>query len=253
MILEGRKVSGGKAEGYALGIKDRISFLGDVDPSTGKLNKDGSKITDKILVFPGGRGSTVGSYVIYQLKKNGTGPLAMVNQLSETIVATGAIISDIPLVDGIDIDIISSGDQLIVDGDKGTIEIKNVKSKPVVTVFLRKNNEILMLKRSEEVGSYRGKWSAVSGYLEDAEPSKQAHTELLEETGLRGKLVNQGGLIRVRYADVIWEIHPFLMDLDSDKDIELNWENTEYMWIPPEKIKELNTVPKLWEVYKTIE
>ena len=77
---------------------------------------------DKILVFPSGKGSTVGSYVIYGLKKNGVGPKAIVNKETETIVATGVILAGIPCVDQVDIDQIKTGDKLIVNGDEGTVE-----------------------------------------------------------------------------------------------------------------------------------
>ncbi len=253
MILKGRGVSGGVTDNYAKKVKERISFLGDVDPSTGRLYIDDSDISDAILVFPGGRGSTVGSYVIYQLKKSGHAPSAIINQRTETIVATGAIISDIPLVDNIDISLITTGDHIVVDGDKGTVEMMDVKSNPVVTVFLRKNGKILLVKRGEDVGSYRGKWSAISGYLEDNSPVEQAHREVLEETGLTAELLAQGQPLSVRYADVIWEINPFLFEVESDNEVELNWENTEYRWVSPEKIKELDTVPKLWDAYISTE
>jgi hypothetical protein len=70
-----------------------------------------------------GKGSTVGSYVIYQLKKNGAAPLAIINRDAETIVSVGAIISDIPMVDKIEIDSIEEGKKVKVDGDLGTVEL----------------------------------------------------------------------------------------------------------------------------------
>jgi len=82
----------------------------------------GERIKDKILVFPRGKGSTVGSYVIYGLAKNGVGPRGIVNQDTETIVATGAILAAIPCVDGIDLSSIQTGDMLEVDADAGTVE-----------------------------------------------------------------------------------------------------------------------------------
>ncbi len=253
MILKGRSVSGGNADGYAKKVEKHISFLGDVEPSTGKLKFDDTDISDSILVFPGGRGSTVGSYVIYQLKKSGHAPSAIINRRTETIVATGAIISDLPLVDNIDISLITSGDHLVVDGDKGTVEIIDVKSDPVVTVFLQKKGKILLVKRGEDVGSYRGKWSAISGYIEGKTPLEQAHQEVLEETGLTGSLISYGKPISVRYADVVWEINPVLFEVESEDEVELNWENIEYRWVSPDKIKEMDTVPKLWDAYKSTE
>ncbi len=127
--MKGRTISPGKAEGEALVSSEPIGFYGNVDPKTGLVIEkgnplEGKKITDKILVFPCGKGSTVGSYVIYGLQKNGVGPKAIINEETETIVATGAILAGIPCVDQIDIKKIKTGDTLIVDADSGSVEIK---------------------------------------------------------------------------------------------------------------------------------
>jgi hypothetical protein len=126
IILRGRKISKGKAKGVALVSRKPLSFLGGVDPKTGVVNDSesdikGESVKDKILVFPRGKGSTVGSYVIYQLKKNGVAPKAIIVEDAETIVATGAIISEIPMVDKIDISKIKSGQIIEVDADKGVV------------------------------------------------------------------------------------------------------------------------------------
>ncbi len=131
MILKGRTVSRGKATGPALVSKDAISFLGGIDPKTGSVIEKGHALYGRnvkgtVLVFPGGKGSTVGSYVIYQLKKNGVAPAAIVNVRSEPIVAVGAIISDIPMVDALDknpLDAIKDGMRVTVDGTTGTVEL----------------------------------------------------------------------------------------------------------------------------------
>jgi len=128
MILNGRKISKGTAEGEVLKSTSPISFLGGVDPKTGIVmdknsNAFGKSIKDKIFVFQMGKGSTVGSYVIYQLKKNGAAPLAIINKEAETIVSVGAIISDIPMVDKVEIDSIEEGKKIRVNGDKGIVEI----------------------------------------------------------------------------------------------------------------------------------
>jgi predicted aconitase with swiveling domain len=75
-----------------------------------------------VLVFPTGKGSTVGSYTLYRLARAGKGPAAIINRESEPIVAVGAIISDIPMVDQIDIDQLQSGDWIEVDGEDVTVE-----------------------------------------------------------------------------------------------------------------------------------
>jgi predicted aconitase with swiveling domain len=128
MKLSGRKIYKGKATGEALVTKDGISFYGGVDPETGIVVEkghelEGQSINDKILVFPSGKGSTVGSYVIYQMAKTGKGPKALVLQDCEAIVAVGCIISDIPCIDQIDISKISSGMNVSINADEASLEI----------------------------------------------------------------------------------------------------------------------------------
>lgn len=125
--MKGRSIMTGKAEGRALVSRTPISFYGGVDASTGMIIEQGHELEGKsvsgtILVFPRGKGSTVGSYVLYGLQKNGMAPLAIINSETETIIATGAILAGIPCVDGIDISGIGSGDLLRVDGAAGTVE-----------------------------------------------------------------------------------------------------------------------------------
>lgn len=126
--MKGRTISPGKARGEALVSRAPIGFYGGIDPKTGIVIEKGHElegkcVKDKILVFPQGKGSTVGSYVIYGLKKNGVAPAAIVNRETETIVATGVILAGIPCVDRIDIDRIKTGDRLIVDADNASVEI----------------------------------------------------------------------------------------------------------------------------------
>jgi len=127
-VLKGRKIAPGTATGEALVTSQGISFYGGVDPETGVVVEkghelEGKSITGKVLVFPRGKGSTVGSYVIYQLAKTGKAPVAIINQECETIVAVGCIISDIPAVDKIPIEKIKTGDSLRVDATQGLVEI----------------------------------------------------------------------------------------------------------------------------------
>ena len=128
-MLKGRKVYKGVAEGEAIVTKDGISFYGGVDPETGRVVEvghelEGQSITGKVLVFPTGKGSTVGSYTMYRMKKNNTAPVAIVNKEIDTIIAVGCIISEIPCVDKINIDDIKTGQHLIVNGNEGIVEMK---------------------------------------------------------------------------------------------------------------------------------
>ena len=125
--LKGRIIYKGKAEGEALVTEMPISFYGGVDPNTGVVIEkghqlNGQSVKGKILVFPQGKGSTVGSYTLYRMKKNGTAPAGMINKECETIIAVGAIISEIPTVDKVDICKIKTGNKITIEND--TVKIQ---------------------------------------------------------------------------------------------------------------------------------
>jgi len=127
--LIGRGIVSGRCKGMALVSQKPLSFLGGVDYNSGVVvekNHDlkGESLKDKILCFPSGHGSTVGSYVLYSLVKKGLGPKAIVNQVADTVVVVGAIIAEIPMVDQIDIKQIKTGNIVEVDGDKGTVKVE---------------------------------------------------------------------------------------------------------------------------------
>jgi predicted aconitase with swiveling domain len=122
----GRVIKHGCATGRALVSFEPISFFGMVDAETGLVTESrhplaGQSVAGQVLVFPTGKGSTVGSYSLYRLAKAGLAPVAIVNSESETIVAVGAIISNIPMVDQVDISQIRTGDIVSVDGPQVTI------------------------------------------------------------------------------------------------------------------------------------
>jgi predicted aconitase with swiveling domain len=124
--MQGRVIKEGKAAGAALVSPEPIGFLGGVDPETGRVVEPGHPlqgqcVTGRVLVFPTGKGSTVGSYTLYRMAMAGTAPAAIVNAESEAIVAVGAIIADIPMVDRVDIARIHTGDRVLVDGDWVTV------------------------------------------------------------------------------------------------------------------------------------
>jgi hypothetical protein len=122
MKIEGRIIKYGDVEGEAIVSSEPIGFLGGIDPETGIIIEkghplEGKNIKGKVLVFPTGKGSTVGSYVLYRMKKNNVAPLAIINEECEPIVAVGAIISDIPCVDKIEINKIKTGDKVRIKGE----------------------------------------------------------------------------------------------------------------------------------------
>jgi len=125
--MHGRTIKAGKVEGEALVSHEPIGFLGGVDPETGRVIEPGhclhgERITDRVLVFPSGKGSTVGSYTLYRMAVAGTAPTAIVNTESEAIVAVGAIIAGIPMVDQVDITRIQTGDWVRIEGGSVAVE-----------------------------------------------------------------------------------------------------------------------------------
>ncbi|OYT49779.1 hypothetical protein B6U79_01095 [Candidatus Bathyarchaeota archaeon ex4484_231] len=134
--LKGRPIVPGLARGKALVSKKPLSFLGGVDPETSIIiekNHDlnGQEINGNILCFPHGHGSTVGSYVLYSLVKRGIGPKAIVNETADPVVVVGAVIAEVPMVDGINIGQIGNGDVVEVNGGKGIVRIVKRK-KPCI-------------------------------------------------------------------------------------------------------------------------
>jgi hypothetical protein len=124
--MKARPVSSGRGQGLALVSPEPISFYGGVDPETGRVLDPahplhGQCVCGRVLVFPGGKGSTVGSYVLYGLAKNGLAPAALVCREAEGIVAAGAILAGIPCVDRAALEEIRDGEPLVVDADRGEI------------------------------------------------------------------------------------------------------------------------------------
>jgi uncharacterized protein len=127
VILSGRTIHPGIVEGKALVSTMGISFFGGVDAETGMVTErghdlEGQSIAGSVLVFPTGKGSTVGSYTLYRLRKNGHAPLAILNRECEPITAVGCILADIPCLDQLPIARLHSGDTLKVDAAAGWVE-----------------------------------------------------------------------------------------------------------------------------------
>ncbi len=129
LTLKGRVIVAGNCKGKALVTTQPITFLGGVNPKTGIIIErnhelHGQKITDKILCFPHGHGSTVGSYVLYALKKRGVAPKAMITEKADTVVTVGAIIAQIPMFDRMEIKKIKTGDAVEIQTHDGLATIK---------------------------------------------------------------------------------------------------------------------------------
>jgi len=128
MTLRGKPVVGGRVRGEVLFSPEPISFLGGVDPETGVIIDKkhplyGKSISGKILVFPHGKGSTVGSYVIYNLRLRNAAPAGMINRKTEPIVAAGAILAEIPVIHCIDIEKLRDAHLVEMDGNTGDVRI----------------------------------------------------------------------------------------------------------------------------------
>jgi len=127
-IIKGRGIVEGSCRGEALVSRKPISFLGGVDPQTGRIIEKGSDIQGecvkgRILCFPHGHGSTVGSYVLYSLAARGLVPLALINERADPVVVVGAVIANIPMLDQIDISAIKTGDIVEVDAYRGVVKV----------------------------------------------------------------------------------------------------------------------------------
>jgi isopentenyl phosphate kinase len=150
--LKGRIIKEGRARGTALVSSEPIGFLGGVDPETGLVVEkghplEGQSVAGRVLVFPTGKGSTVGSYTLYRLTKKGLAPAAIINAQSEPIVAVGAIISDIPMVDQVDIGQMATGDHVSIEGE--VIEIACTTTVVGELVFLKLGGSVITDKKRE--------------------------------------------------------------------------------------------------------
>jgi len=126
-----------------------------------------------------------------------------------------------------------------------------LQEKQVVTCFLESENKILILRRSERVSSYQGRWAGVSGYIETT-ADEQALTEIREETNLSREdleLIKRGKPLSVEdeKLGVKWVIHPYLFHIKEREKIKIDWEHKETRWIDPKDIDNYETVPKLKE------
>lgn len=129
-----------------------------------------------------------------------------------------------------------------------------LEKTPVVTCFLRHRGEVLLVRRSGEVGSYQGRWGGVAGYAE-GDPDEAARREIHEETGLSNavELVRRGEAFSVRDDSLgkRWIVHPYLFDCSS-RDVRLDWESVEADWVSPTEILRRETVPELWRSYDAV-
>jgi len=131
---------------------------------------------------------------------------------------------------------------------------KNLRFTNIVTSFIKNDNKILILKRSDKVKSMKCLWAGVSGIIENNEtPLVRAKIEIFEEVGIQEeqiellKAIQQMKILSPQYKDHEWNIFPFLFKV-KNPEIKLNWENSEFKWIEPNEIKNYKTVPELEKI-----
>lgn len=161
----------------------------------------------------------------------------------------------IPAVGDVDGDVLREGEIASVDGDQGVFHLDGVQEVDVVTAFLRREDgRVLLLRRSERVRTFRGKWAAVSGYLERDDPLAQAFQEVREETGLRSdqlQLRARGERVLARDGSTIFVVRPFLFDVGASE-IRTDWEHTAAEWVEPGELGGRETVPKLERAWESV-
>lgn len=129
-----------------------------------------------------------------------------------------------------------------------------MRATKIVTSFIKDNDKLLILKRSDKVKSMKGLWAGISGIIENnEEPLERAKIEIFEETGITNEkitLIKSIEEMRVnspQYKNHEWEIFPFLFNA-TNPTIKLNWENSDFKWINIEELQNYETVPSLQKV-----
>ena len=138
----------------------------------------------------------------------------------------------------------------------GRIDYSNARTAIVVTVFIKFNDKLLLLKRSNKVSTYRGKWNTVAGYIDEIKPVEdKIYEELKEEIGIKKDNIKNFRLsepfsFKDNKINRTWIINPAVVELNKKPEIKLDWEHVEYKWIYPKDINNFNTVPNLKESLK---
>jgi len=175
--------------------------------------------------------------------------------LLQGLPAEGGPASDVPVVGGIDLDVLREGETVEVNGSKGTVRILGSEEVEVVTAILeRDDGRILLLERSSRVGSFQGRWAGVSGYLEDPTPLEQAYREILEETGIERDdltLRSTGSPVLARDGRQVFVVHPYRFRVRKTE-LTLDWEHVRAEWVEPTEIRRRLTVPKLDRVWEAV-
>src|SRR2546425_10860884 len=139
MRIRARGIVPGRASGTAIASAAPFWFVGGVDRANGTIldattGFAGERLEGRVCAFPTGKGSTVGSYVLFGLAKRAHGPAAILNRRADAVVAVGATLAGIPMLDRVDVGGLLTGDRIVVDADRGSLELPDVKAKRVVKI-----------------------------------------------------------------------------------------------------------------------
>lgn len=141
----------------------------------------------------------------------------------------------------------------------GRINYSKSERAPVINCFVKYKDKVLILKRSNKVLAYKGKWNSVGGYIDENKPVKEkAIEELEEELKISRKTISRikvGIPYEVRDESIkrTWIVFPVLAELNKAPKIMLDFEHTDFKWINPKDLLNYDIVPGLEQVLKKLE
>ncbi len=235
MLLKGNGICGGRSSGKTVRISSEVERFPPIATACvpvlcGRCDADFAKRV--LSTFSGGRESQRGFIICSP------------DEEAKDVFAS----SDTAAVSDFDPALFLDGDLVEINGYEGVVKIENVIEKPVVNCVVMKGDMILILKRSDRVGSFQGKWSTVTGYVEEGEtPVQAAFKEMREEISVSTPtLLRQGKAVSARKADTAWISYPFLFSVEEDTEVKIDWEHTDYKWLSLHELTGFETTPGLW-------
>ena len=258
--IKGRGISKGKVRGTVIKSLLPLSLADDISLENSEILAEdseihGTQIKDRVFVLPYIKRIKDYPNTLSRLKERNLQPTALVVESLDVPIMQDAVQSEVPAVDGIDTSLLETGDDVDVNGTSGAVALRNVTLKKIVTSVINSKGKILILKRSGDVGTYKGRWACVSGYIEKGEtPDETALREISEELNLERddmEFVRKGKVLYTRDKEIMWAIHPFLFQTKKPE-IKLDWEHDLYKWIFPEEVENYETVPKLKEAIESV-
>jgi isopentenyldiphosphate isomerase len=142
--------------------------------------------------------------------------------------------------------------------EDGRIDYSNSDTAPVITIFIKYEDKILLLKRSDKVLTYKGKWNTVAGYIDELKSiqekiKEEVREELgIEENNFSSIFIGESYEFKDEKINKTWIVFPVLVELKNEPEIKLDWEHTEYKWVKPEEIESFDIVSNLNESLKRV-